>query len=151
MNDENQLREDSAFGPGMMFGVTGPGPKADTSGIKSDKRKEKGKTPKEMDKLPTYKEFNEGYVYVKDPFREGAPVFSKKIKIGDDVVVDIRGTIDGGSATHTAIVSVITNPIENFGEDLGKERFILDQRDFEIKSDAESFLKGIEKKIKYEE
>lgn len=35
--------EDSAFGPGMMFGIPGPGPKKDTKGIPSDPKKKKGK------------------------------------------------------------------------------------------------------------
>ncbi len=38
-----KIEEDSAFGPGMMFGVPGPGPSKDTKGIPSDKKKEKGK------------------------------------------------------------------------------------------------------------
>jgi hypothetical protein len=37
------INEDSAFGPGMMFGIPGPGPKKDTKGIPSDPKKEKGK------------------------------------------------------------------------------------------------------------
>ena len=37
------IDEDSAFGPGMMFGLPGPGPKKDTKGIPSDPKKEKGK------------------------------------------------------------------------------------------------------------
>jgi hypothetical protein len=145
-----KINEDSAFGPGMMFGVTGPGPKADTSGIKSDKKKEKGKTPKEMDKLPTYKEFNEGFAYVKDPFREGELIFSKKIRIKEIAILDINGSIDGTDVTHTAIISVITQTMDNFGEDLGKERIIIKQKDFGTKKEAESFLKEIEKQIKYE-
>ena len=36
------MNEDSAFGPGMMFGINGPGPKKDTEGIPSDKEMEKG-------------------------------------------------------------------------------------------------------------
>ena len=37
------INEDSAFGPGMMFGIPGPGPKKDTKGIPSDPEMEKGK------------------------------------------------------------------------------------------------------------
>jgi hypothetical protein len=51
------LDEDSAFGPGMMFGITGPGPKRDTKGAPSDPKKEKGKTIKTMKNLPTFEEF----------------------------------------------------------------------------------------------
>jgi len=37
-----KINEDSAFGPGMMFGIKGPGPKKDTKGIPSDPKKLKG-------------------------------------------------------------------------------------------------------------
>jgi hypothetical protein len=43
MKKGNNIKEDSAFGPGMMFGVPGPGPSKDTEGIPSNKKKEKGK------------------------------------------------------------------------------------------------------------
>jgi hypothetical protein len=36
------MNEDNGFGPGMMFGITGPGPKPDRDPIPSDKKKEKG-------------------------------------------------------------------------------------------------------------
>jgi hypothetical protein len=39
-----KINEDSAFGPGMMFGINGPGPKKDTKGIPSDPKKLKGKS-----------------------------------------------------------------------------------------------------------
>jgi hypothetical protein len=39
-----KINEDSAFGPGMMFGIPGPGPKKDTKGIPSDPKMEKGKS-----------------------------------------------------------------------------------------------------------
>jgi hypothetical protein len=48
-----KLNEDGGYGPGMMFGVGGPGPKADTDGIPSDKEKEQGIDIKELGKLPT--------------------------------------------------------------------------------------------------
>jgi hypothetical protein len=57
--------EDSAFGPGMMFGIPGPGPKSDGKKIKSDPKKEKGKKikpKKKMKNLQTFDEFvNENY------------------------------------------------------------------------------------------
>ena len=31
-----KISEDSAFGPGMMFSIPGPGPKRDTKGIPSN-------------------------------------------------------------------------------------------------------------------
>jgi hypothetical protein len=37
-----KTNEDSAFGPGMMFGVTGHGPKADSKKIESNPSKKKG-------------------------------------------------------------------------------------------------------------
>lgn len=43
MEKKDKAYEDSAFGPGMMFGIPGPGPKRDTKGIPSDPKKEKGK------------------------------------------------------------------------------------------------------------
>jgi hypothetical protein len=51
------MKEDSAFGPGMMFGIPGPGPKKDTKGIPSDPKKEKGKTIKKMKNIPTFEDF----------------------------------------------------------------------------------------------
>ena len=39
MKKGNNIKEDSAFGPGMMFGVPGPGPSKDTEGIPSNKIK----------------------------------------------------------------------------------------------------------------
>ena len=39
-----KMNEDLAFGPGMMFGIKGPGPKKDTKGIPSDPKKLKGKS-----------------------------------------------------------------------------------------------------------
>jgi hypothetical protein len=54
------MNEDSAWGPGMMFGVTGPGPKRDRKPIPSDPKKEKGiniKTMKKMKNLKSYDEF----------------------------------------------------------------------------------------------
>jgi hypothetical protein len=59
------IKEDSAFGPGMMFGIGGPGPSKDTKGIPSDPKKKKGKEPKDMKKhIPTFENFvNEQKVY----------------------------------------------------------------------------------------
>jgi hypothetical protein len=65
----NQTYEDSAFGPGMMFGIPGPGPKKDTKGIPSDPEMEKGieinnkKKKYKMKNIITFEDFvNEGYV-----------------------------------------------------------------------------------------
>jgi hypothetical protein len=56
------MKEDSAFGPGMMFGISGPGPKRDTKGIPSDPKREKGKEIKKTkmktkNHIPTFNEF----------------------------------------------------------------------------------------------
>lgn len=48
-----KLNEDNGFGPGMMFGVPGPGPKPDTKGIPSDKEMEVGIDLSKFGKLPT--------------------------------------------------------------------------------------------------
>jgi cytidyltransferase-like protein len=51
--------EDSGWGPMMMFGVTGPGPKADRKPIPSDPKKEKGINIKNMKKMKNLKTFEE--------------------------------------------------------------------------------------------
>jgi hypothetical protein len=52
------VEEDNGFGPGMMFGIPGPGPKKDTKGIPSDKTKELGVEVKNMKKsFLKFKEF----------------------------------------------------------------------------------------------
>jgi hypothetical protein len=54
------VEEDNGFGPAMMFGIPGPGPKKDTKGIPSDKKKEKGIEVKNMKKyIPSFKEFTQ--------------------------------------------------------------------------------------------
>jgi len=63
MELNNLTNEDSAFGPGMMFGIPGPGPKKDTKGIPSDPEMEKGievgnkKKKYKMKNLQTFEEF----------------------------------------------------------------------------------------------
>jgi hypothetical protein len=63
-DNKDKAFEDSAFGPGMMFGIPGPGPKRDTKGIPSDPKKEKGihiKTKKKMKNILSLEDFvNEG-------------------------------------------------------------------------------------------
>jgi hypothetical protein len=51
--------EDSGWGPMMMFGVTGPGPKADRKPIPSDPKKEKGINIKNMNKMKKFLTFEE--------------------------------------------------------------------------------------------
>lgn len=63
MESNKLINEDSAFGPGMMFGITGPGPKKDTKGIPSDPEMEKGievgnkKKKYKMKNLQSFEEF----------------------------------------------------------------------------------------------
>lgn len=52
-----KITEDSAFGPGMMFGIPGPGPKKDTEGIPSNPELEKGLEPKDFHKINKFKKF----------------------------------------------------------------------------------------------
>jgi hypothetical protein len=103
-----------------------------------------------MKNLPTFDQFLiEGFAYVKDPFREGDVIFSKNVEIGGVAALTINGSIDGLDAIHTAIISVITKTLDNFGEDLGKERIILTQKDFTTRAEAESFIRKIESEIKF--
>ena len=97
----------------------------------------------------TYKEYNEGYDYVNDPFRQGKQIFSKNVKIGTDVIMKIEGYIDGKDNAHTAIISVLSIPIDNFGEDGGKERFIVHQKNFDDIDKATEYIKEMETKISF--
>lgn len=60
MERKDKTFEDSAWGPMMMFGTTGPGPKQDRKPIPSDPKKEKGidiKSKKKMKNVLTFEEF----------------------------------------------------------------------------------------------
>lgn len=59
MNSMEKIKEDSAFGPGMMFGIPGPGPKQDRKPIPSDPKKEKGIDIKRKPKMKNIKTFEE--------------------------------------------------------------------------------------------
>jgi len=62
-----KLNEDGGFGPAMMFGIPGPGPKPDTEGIPSDKEKEVGIDLKDLGKLPTsFKKYSKKIQELKD-------------------------------------------------------------------------------------
>ena len=58
--------EDSAFGPGMMFGIPGPGPKKDRKPIPSDPKKEKGINIKNKYKMKNLKTF-EDFIFNNNP------------------------------------------------------------------------------------
>ena len=96
-----------------------------------------------------FRKFNEGFAYVKDPFREGNSIWVKKIRIGDLAAVQLVGSVDGIKGMHCAIVSVHTKSMDNFGEDLAAERFIVHQKDFSTKEEAEQYLRSIESKTKF--
>jgi uncharacterized protein YwgA len=104
-----------------------------------------------MKKFKYYKEFNEGYGYVKDPFRQGTEIFQKQIMLGDDIIVKVEGHVDGKDDAHTAIVSIITIPVDTFGEDLGKERFIVHQKDFDDEEKATEYIKKMEGKLSFQQ
>jgi hypothetical protein len=102
-----------------------------------------------MSTFKKYKPTNEFLTMVKDPFREGAIVWKKQIKIDEISVVSILATVDGTDKTHTAIIAIITTSMDNFGEELSKERLIIHQKDFSIKDEAIEYLKSKEKQISY--
>jgi hypothetical protein len=142
-----KINEDSAFGPGMMFGIPGPGPKADSPKIPSDKKKEKGINIKPMKKSidTSFKKFNEFNTFVEDPFKLGNHVWIKSLKIGDIAVVNVVASIEGFDETHTAMISVITKSMDKGGEELASEKLILHQKDFNSIEDATKHLKEKEK------
>ena len=90
---------------------------------------------------------NEGYGYVKDPFREGESIWVKKIHLNGVPIAQIVASIDGITDIHTAIISIHTKSMDNFGEDLGAERFIVNQKDFTDKKDAIKYLKDMKTKL----
>ena len=53
------VKEDSAFGSGMMFGIPGPGPKQDRKPIPSKKKFAKGSEPNDMKNILTFEQFIE--------------------------------------------------------------------------------------------
>jgi hypothetical protein len=93
-----------------------------------------------MEDLPSYKQFNEGFAYTSDPFKEGDYVWTKTLKINDIAVVRVVASITGIDKNHTAMISVITKSLDTFGEDLASERLILHQKDFNNKEDATKHL-----------
>lgn len=96
-----------------------------------------------------YKPTNEFLDMIKDPFREGSPVWKKQIKIDDISIVTVSATISGTDKIHTAVISVITEPMDNFGEELAKERLIIHQKDFPSKEKAIEYLRTKEKETSY--
>ena len=96
------LNEDNGFGPGMMFGISGPGPKADSKIIISDPEMEKGieidnkkkykmKNIKSFESFVTESELNEGVASldsyyknaeksVREPAKKIDAILNKEIK-----------------------------------------------------------------------
>jgi hypothetical protein len=92
------MNEDSAFGPGMMFGIPGPGPKRDTKGIPSDPKKEKGIQIKK-NKMKKFKEFvNEGL-----PTKEIDPSKFPNPATKGDSEFFIKGKKDGDKGDDVVI------------------------------------------------
>jgi hypothetical protein len=102
-----------------------------------------------MSTFKKYKPTNEFLNMVKDPFREGSPVWEKQIKIDDISIVKVSATISGTDKIHTAVISIITNSMDNFGEELAKERLVIHQKDFSSKAEAIEYLKTKEKETSY--
>lgn len=104
-----------------------------------------------MNDLPNYNEFvSEVFAYASDPLQEDKKAtFVKKIKIEGETVIQLVGHVDGLDKTHTAIISIRTVSLDNFGEDSLKQRIIIHQKDFSTFKDAENHLKEMSKKINY--
>jgi hypothetical protein len=96
-----------------------------------------------------YEPTNEFLDMVKDPFRQGDFIWKKCVNAKDIAIVTIEASISGIDKNHTAIISVITSSLDNYGEELAKERLILHQKDFSSKDEAIKHLKEKEKEISY--
>jgi len=102
MEEKDKAFEDSAFGPGMMFGIPGPGPKRDMERIPSDPKKEKGihiKTKKKMKNLKSLEDFvNEGL-----PTKEIDPSKFPNPETKNDKEFFIKGKKDGDGRDDVVI------------------------------------------------
>jgi hypothetical protein len=103
--------------------------------------------------MSTFKKFKpvkEFLDTVKDPFREGVSVWVKKIRIDGVSAIQLVASVDGIEGAHTAIISVHSKSLDNFGEELASDqRIILHQKDFKIKDEAIDYLKSMENKVSY--
>ena len=102
-----------------------------------------------MSTFKKYKPTNEFLDMVDDPFKEGNSVWKKCVNAKDIAIVTIEASISGMDKSHTAMISVVTSSLDNFGEELAKERLILHQKDFSSKDEAIKHLKEKEKEISY--
>ena len=102
-----------------------------------------------MKTFKKYKPTNEFLDMIADPFKMGDSVWTKIIKVDNIAIVTIEATISGIDKNHTAMISVITKSLDNFGEDLASERLIIHQKDFNSKEDATKHLVEKEKETSY--
>jgi hypothetical protein len=89
------INEDSAFGPGMMFGIPGPGPKKDTKGIPSDPKKEKGKEIGRT-KMKKFKQFVEEDLNIHE---------ASKLSSKEDIVLSFESYISESELNELALTS----------------------------------------------
>jgi hypothetical protein len=102
-----------------------------------------------MTTFKKYKPTNEFLDMIDDPFKMGNSIWTKIINIDKIAAVTLEATISGVDKNHTAMISVITKSMDNFGEELASERLILHQKDFNNKEDATKHLVEKEKEISY--
>lgn len=102
--------------------------------------------------MSTFKKFkptNEFLDMVEDPFKRGSTIWTKVVNIDKIAAVTIEATISGVDKNYTAMISIITKSIDNFGEELATERLILHQKDFSSKEKATKHLIEKEKQTSY--
>lgn len=102
-----------------------------------------------MKTFKKYKPTNEFLDMIDDPFKRGNSIWTKVVDINKIAAVTIEATITGIDKNHTAMISVITKSLDNFGEELATERLILHQKDFSTKEEATKHLVEKEKEISY--
>ena len=129
----NQTNEDSAFGPGMMFGIPGPGPKKDTKGIPSDPKMEKGieinnkKKKDKMKKLSSFSEFmNENS---NSELNEGVASLDSYYKNAEKSVRESAKKIDAilnkeikSDSTKKELLDLITDMVEEYAFEFADNR-----------------------------
>jgi hypothetical protein len=118
-----KLKEDSAWGPMMMFGVTGPGPKADRKPIPSDPKKEKGiniKNFKKMKKLEMFEDFINEKIDT-NSINEGVASLASYYKDYEKIITEPAKKIDAilnkeikSDSTKKALLDLITDLVEEY-------------------------------------
>lgn len=103
-----------------------------------------------MSAFKKYKPTNEFLNMIKDPFREGDSIWTKKIRVDGVSVIQLVASVSGLDKSHTAVISVHTKSLDNFGEELARDqRVIIHQKDFTHRDKAIEYLKSLEKEISY--